>query len=339
MKTENASAARALLAGRAAAAADVLRRNVLGGAALWLCGAAGIAPIATDGDRVGDTLDVSDLIEPSFTAGFNRMPAFKSGLVHPASSRALTDPEFQWVAGYIHANLAMGVPAYIPRGRPAPAFSWLSSELASYPNADAIAAGRYSPFSIDRDALVITADRTPATMRPLIPDAFAKTYLSGAISSYPFGQTYGYFELCGRVPSGRGLWPAFWLMPTDMSWPPENDVMEVLGHDPGTLYTTVHSRSFPHGTMRGYGTRTVDLSTAEHRFGVDWGPERVRYYLDRHLVFSQPTPEDWHQPFYLIANLAVGGPTSWPGAPDARTGFPAQFRIVSIQGWQRTCYL
>ena len=145
-------------------------------------------------------------------------------------------------------------------------------------------------------------------MRPLIPDAFAHDYISGAINSYPFSQTYGYFELRGRLPAGRGLWPAFWLMPVDMSWPPEIDVMEVLGQEPTTDF---HHRAFPQagkGHLDRVWNKTVDLSADDHLFGVDWGPERIRFYVDRRLVFSEPTPEDCHEPFYIIANLAVGGP-------------------------------
>ena len=136
----------------------------------------------------------------------------------------------------------------------------------------------------------MSADRTPSSVRPFIPDKWPKDYISGAIISYPYSQTYGYFELLGRIPAGRGLWPAFWLLPANLSWPPENDVMEVLGDNPDVLYTTMRSTTFTKGMAIGHATHTSDLSFADHRFGVDWGPERVRYYLDRRLVFSQPTP-------------------------------------------------
>ncbi len=315
------------------------RRTLIAGSTLALMGAAPVEPINTDGDRLGDALDTADFIPPGFTARFDKLPAFARRVVRPAPPLPLTDPGFEWVSGYIHATRSPGVPDYVGPNRPIPAFSWLSSELAVYPNADAIAQGQYSPFSVADDALVITADRTPAAMRPLIPASFAHDYISGAINSYPFSQVYGYFELRGRLPVGQGLWPAFWLMPVDMSWPPEIDVMEVLGHDPRKVFTTVHSRKFAKGTQIGLGTTTADLSAGDHLFGVDWGPERMRFYVDRRLVFSQPTPEDCRKPFYIIANLAVGGPTSWPRAPDGSTPFPAHFRIASIQAWQRKRYV
>jgi Glycosyl hydrolases family 16 len=314
------------------------RRALIAGAGLTVAGAGPVAPINTAGDQLGDRLDTNDFITQNFMARFTALPDFAGGVVRPRPPLPLTDPTFEWCAGYIHATRSPGVADYVPSNRPIPAFSWLSSELAVYPNRDAIERAEYSPFSIVDDALVITADHTPAAMRPLIPTTFAHDYVSGAINSYPFSQTYGYFELRGRLPAGRGLWPAFWLMPVDMSWPPEIDVMEVLGQEPTRIFTTVHSKMLAKGTMIGFGTKTLDLSTADHLFGVDWGPERIRFYLDRRLVFSQPTPQDCHKPFYIIANLAVGGPTSWPKAPDGSTPFPAHFRIASIQAWQRKSY-
>jgi beta-glucanase (GH16 family) len=295
--------------------------------------------IGTRGDSLGDRLAINDLIEPAFVAEFKTLPNALHGRVHPAEARQLTDPSFQWIFGYIHAVPSVGQPAYVPLDMPAPAFSWLEGELATYPNADAIDASGYTPFSVGDGVLTITADRAPASIQNLLPATVPHDFVSGALSSYPFSQTYGYFEMRGRVPSGRGLWPAFWLLPVDMKWPPEIDVMEVLGDDPATVYTTLHSRLFAHGTMHGYGTKTVDLSADLHLYGVDWGPERVRYYLDRRLIFSRPTPGDWHVPFYMMVNLAVGGPTSWPGAPDASTRFPARLQIASIKAWQRRAYL
>ncbi len=55
-----------------------------------------------------------------------------------------------------------------------------------------------------------------------------------------FSQTYGYFEIDAKVPSGQGLWPAFWMLPQSGNWPPEIDVLELLGHDPSTYYVGAH---------------------------------------------------------------------------------------------------
>lgn len=66
-------------------------------------------------------------------------------------------------------------------------------------------------------------------------------YRSGLITTQNlFTQRHGYFEMRAKLPAGRGLWPAFWLLPAGGGWPPEIDVMEVLGHEPDTLHTSVH---------------------------------------------------------------------------------------------------
>jgi hypothetical protein len=303
------------------------RSAVLGALAL------GVPPLPDE------PLDESDFLSGGLRIRFRDVPRLHRGAFYPQPARPLDDPGFVWRAGYVHATASPGTPAYVPPGTPWPAFSWLSSERAVYPNADAIAVSGFCPLQAGDDGLALVARPTPPGVVPNIPPGFARDFVSAALNSYPFSQRYGYFEARARVPAGRGLWPAFWLLPVDLSWPPEADVMEVLGQDPRTLYTTVHSRSWPDGTMRGHGTRGADLSAAMHRFGMDWGPERVCFYLDRKRVFSQPTPRDWHKPFYLLLNLGVGGPKSWPGAPDAQTRFPARFVVAEVLAVQRRRYL
>lgn len=304
-------------------------------------------PINTAGDTLGAALNVSDFIRPGFTVTFPTIPAWHVGKVNPlaagATAPALTDPSFYLTAGYIHNTPSPSDPSYAKPGAPFPGFSWLSDELAPYPNGDAIAATGCNPFSVAADVLTISAIPTPASVLPWLPAGFSQSYVSGAMCSFPFSQTYGYFEAKMKVPTGQGLWPAFWLMPVDMSSPPENDIVEVIGSTPDVLYTTLHDTSYATATNTStqisYGTNTVDLSQGFHLFGCDWGPETVRYYLDRVLVFSEPTPADWNKPFYWIVNLAVGGPTSWPGAPDASTAFPAKLEVAYVSVWQREAYV
>jgi hypothetical protein len=298
-----------------------------------------VAPnaINTPGDKLGDPPETADFIKPGFQADFKTVPKF----THEHGRRAihpLNDPSFRWSAGYVHAAPARTLPPYVKPGLPYPGFSWLHEESVPYPNADAMDAGKYSPFSIADGALRITEDHTPESMRALLPDGYPTEYISGGMTTYPYAQTYGYFELTGRVPKGHGYWPAFWLLPIDLSWPPEVDVMEVLGNDPTKLYTTVHSKALPGTTYLAYATKGVDLSEGFHRFGMDWGPEKIRFYLDRKLVFTEPTPADMHKPFYMVANFGLGAPKSWPGPPNDATKFPAHFDIQHIAAWQRRAY-
>ena len=317
------------------------RRTFLATAALTALSARAFSaddPIRTQGDVLGDRLE-EDFNQNPFVHTFHTMPPFARGKFVPMPCRPLTDASFRWISGYVHATRCPNIPTLAPAGQ-APAFSFLRHELAAYPNADAMTISGCSPFSIDKGNLIISADRTPAAVRAILPDEAPHDYFSGALSSYPYSQRYGYFELKARVPSGRGLWPAFWLLPADLKWPPEIDVMEVLCDNTRKLHTTLHSRLLTDtGNQQSYGTATVDLSDGFHAYGVDWGPDRVRFYLDRRLIFSRVTPGDWHSPFYLLINLAVGGAGSWPGPPDPLTRFPARFEIDSVSAYQRKTYL
>ncbi|HEX2554088.1 MAG TPA: glycoside hydrolase family 16 protein [Microvirga sp.] len=159
-------------------------------------------------------------------------------------------------------------------------------------------------------------------------------YVSGMINTHgAFSQTYGYFEIDAKVPAGQGLWPAFWMLPQSGNWPPEIDVLELLGHDPSSYYVGAHW-SGADGAHR-YDTTKVgaglDLSQGFHTYGTLWTPDSLSFYLDDEQV--GPTLDirglGFDEPMYLLAGLAVGG--NWPGDPDATTRFPAEFQIDAIR--------
>lgn len=163
---------------------------------------------------------------------------------------------------------------------------------------------------------------------------FGRRYTSAMISTWgSFSQRYGLWEIRAKFPAGKGLWPAFWLLPDNSGGPPELDVFEFLGHTPNTLHTTFHSNA---GGRRAGGTREVrtpNLTEAFHTYAVEWTPQNLIYYFDDVEVARFRTPADMHRPMYMIANLAVGG--SWPGAPDAYTVFPAALQIDWIRVHRR----
>jgi beta-glucanase (GH16 family) len=186
--------------------------------------------------------------------------------------------------------------------------------------------GPGGPFRVVHGGLEITA-------KPKAGLPQGMTHQSGLImSQHLLAQRYGYFEMRARLPLGMGLWPAFWLLPADGTWPPEIDVMEMLGHTPGTYYVSVHAH--PNGQKLDEITAVAapDLTAGFHVFGVSWRPDRIRFYLDDVLMHETATPADMNRPMYLLANLAVGGKDSWPGAasPD-QTGV---YRIAWIRAWQ-----
>jgi beta-glucanase (GH16 family) len=187
-----------------------------------------------------------------------------------------------------------------------------------------------NPFGIQDGVLTITAEKAPDALRPEINNL---SYTSGLISSeQAFSMQYGYFEIRAQLPAGKGLWPAFWMLPIDGSWPPELDIMEVLGQDPTQLVVTAHSNATGSHTKTGTAVRVADTSAGFHTYGVDWGPATIAWYFDGQKVFEAPTPADMHQPMYMIANLAVGG--SWPGAPDPSLT-TATMKIDSIRAYER----
>lgn len=181
-----------------------------------------------------------------------------------------------------------------------------------------------NPFRSDGEHLNIVASPTPAALRARLD---GQPYVSGVISSQPsFAQLYGYFEMRARLPPGKGLWPAFWLLPKDGSWPPEIDVMEAVS-DPTHIYSSVHSTTQP-----GAGVEARVTPGAFHTFAVSWGKRRIEWFVDNRSIGSVPTPADMHKPMYVIANLAVGG--DWPGSPDKTTAFPATLSIDFIRAYR-----
>jgi beta-glucanase (GH16 family) len=165
-------------------------------------------------------------------------------------------------------------------------------------------------------------------------------YTSGMISSHnSFSQMYGYFEIRMKIPAGKGFWPAYWLLPTPFTWPPEIDVMENLGNDTRTIYMTHHyTTNYPNigggkGGQHGGSYTGPDYSADFHTYGVEWSSTAVVWYLDgvERYRSTEHVPLAGHgfTGMFVIANLAVGG--SWPGAPDSSTIFPNQLEIDYIR--------
>jgi len=163
-----------------------------------------------------------------------------------------------------------------------------------------------------------------------------------------FSQAYGRFEARIHIPSGKGIWPAFWILgddPAEVGWPArgEIDVMEILGQEPSKLYGTLHGPGYSGGNSisKSY-TLPVGQSFAGgfHTFAVEWEPDVVRWYADDQL-YQTRTPADippgsrwvYDHPFSLILNLAVGG--NWPGNPDSTTTFPSQMSVDYVRVLKR----
>ena len=156
-------------------------------------------------------------------------------------------------------------------------------------------------------------------------------YTSGIITtSGKFTLQYGFIEMRARVPGGKGLWPAFWTLPPNGKWPPEIDIMEILGHRTETVHLHYHfSRRGDFGTQH----TGPDFTEDWHTFAVSWQPDSITWYVDGVEQNRLANPAIIAaEPMYLVANLQVGG--SWPGNPDATTPFPATYEIDYIRAWQ-----
>lgn len=193
----------------------------------------------------------------------------------------------------------------------------------------------FNPFSLSNGILSIKA--VPSASQPHA-NAHGYPYLSGMIMNDGcLAQTYGYFEIRVKVPAGKGLWPAFWMLPKSHKWPPEADVFEMFGapnsrHEGGVGW--VHTGTVAGGiaAFNSWHQVNIDQYTDFHTYGLLWGPQTMIAYVDGAAIATQQTPKNLHEPMYLIANLAVGG--SWPESPDATTHFPAVMQIDRIRAWQ-----
>lgn len=145
---------------------------------------------------------------------------------------------------------------------------------------------------------------------------------------------YGYFEIRAKVPAGKGLWPALWLLPESRESRPEIDILEVLGDTPDKLRMHFHYLNGDGEKVSvGETVPTSDLSKDWHVYGLRWDQNAIVWYLDG--VEQWRFTDTKHIPkerMYLIINLAVGG--KWPGDPDEKTLFPADFLIDYVRVWQ-----
>ncbi len=150
-----------------------------------------------------------------------------------------------------------------------------------------------------------------------------------------FATKYGYFEIRAKIPKGKGLWPAIWLLPSTQEPRPEIDILEVLGHAPDVYEMHLHYLDKKKDwKSEGKNAKVVDLSADWHAYGLEWSKDAVVWYLDGKEMWRYTKPDGISQePMYLLINLAVGG--NWPGSPDARTKFPADFLIDYVRVWRR----
>lgn len=173
-----------------------------------------------------------------------------------------------------------------------------------------------------------------------------ESYTSARINTQgKFEQRYGRVEARMRVPHGKGIWPAFWMMGrssvTGDDWPScgEIDIFETVGGSEEldrTVYGTVHyGPDAPrHEMNQGSLDTGHPIHTEWHRFGIVWTPSAIAWQFDDviyHRVGIRDRPE-FHDAAYILLCLAVGG--FWPGDPDKTTVLPQRWLVDYIRVWK-----
>jgi beta-glucanase (GH16 family) len=168
------------------------------------------------------------------------------------------------------------------------------------------------------------------------------SFTSGRIeTSGKFAQPYGRFEARIQLPTGAGVWPAFWLLGDDYTtagWPAcgEIDIMEMRGATPSTVLGSIHGPggdSYTEGfSLPGGATFSQDF----HIFAVEWQPGVLRWYVDGNLYETQqsdmfPASQPWvfDHPFFIILDLALGG--TFGGPTTSATVFPQTMLVDYVR--------
>lgn len=185
--------------------------------------------------------------------------------------------------------------------------------------------------------LVITAEKAanPGPCWNGVPCNYTSARIH---SSNKVSFTYGKVEARMKLPSGQGIWPAFWALGADLAtagWPKsgEIDIMEFVGKTPNTTYGTLHGPGYSGaqsiGKPREFGG---PVATDFHTYTVIKRPNEIIWQVDgvefhRMTPASLPAGGTWvfEKPYFVIFNLAIGG--DWPGAPDATTVLPVQMKV------------
>lgn len=171
-----------------------------------------------------------------------------------------------------------------------------------------------------------------------------------------YSKMYGKFEIRAKAPTGKGLWPAIWMLPEDYTYgnwaaSGELDIMEGWGSRPNVVAGTIHYGSqWPDNVYSGKEYVLPGNSTIEdyHTYSIEWEPGEIRWYVDGVLYSTkndwyskssgQPAmnayPAPFNQRFHLLMNLAVGG--NFDGNPTEDTVFPSSMEIDYVRIYELT---
>lgn len=157
---------------------------------------------------------------------------------------------------------------------------------------------------------------------------------------------YGRFEIRAKLPAGKGMWPAIWMLPTKWmygGWPQsgEIDIMENVGYLPDSIFGTVHTGAYNHSinTQKVKSILTKNISTSFHVYAIEWTAEEISFFVDgkkyNNFKNEHTNSAAWpfDQEFHLLLNIAVGG--NWGGKYGVDDNiFPQQMVIDYVRVYQ-----
>lgn len=208
---------------------------------------------------------------------------------------------------------------------------WGNSELQYYTN-------RPSNIQLDGSGKLVITARS---------EAFSGSYFTSARIKTKglFAQAYGRFEARIKTPTGPGIWPAFWMLGSNIDtkpWPQcgEIDIMEQRGQQSSVTLGTVHGPGYSGGNpiTKAYALTDGRFDTDYHIYAVEWGEDYIDFFVDNFL-YQRITPEnvtgEWvfNQPFFLLLNVAVGG--NFVGFPTTGTPFPQSMYVDYVKVYKQ----
>lgn len=159
-----------------------------------------------------------------------------------------------------------------------------------------------------------------------------------------FEQQYGRFEARLKTPYGPGLWPAFWMLGSnidEVSWPQcgEIDIMELRGQEPNIIHGSIHGPGYSGGNpiTKGYILPAGRFDAEYHLFAIEWDRDKIDFFVDdflyQRIERTEPSGQ-WvfDQPFFMILNVAVGG--NYVGFPTPQTPFPQRMIVDYVRVYQ-----
>ncbi|MCU0644802.1 MAG: glycoside hydrolase family 16 protein [bacterium] len=173
----------------------------------------------------------------------------------------------------------------------------------------------------------------------------SSAYTSARINTQNlFEKKYGRFEARMKLPWGQGLWPAFWMLGSNIDavgWPNcgEIDIMEYRGQKTSRIHGSLHGPGYSGGqpVTDSYDLPNGRFDTEFHLFAVEWRENYIEFFVDDiryQTVEKKDVPGEWvfDQPFFIIINLAVGG--NYVGPPNESTVFPQTMLVDYIRVYE-----